>query len=170
LFRFRPGEGLHNLTEFTLSAWVRLDALPTKGNGATLINKGPEEPVQHFWWWIGYPPAYELTLELGDESNPMGRQFPAVTHSNGNSASGITSPWFSNATAAEAPFTHYRDDTVVGTETINGAFDSGTYDVQLGTYSNLHGLNGALQEVKIWDRALHAEELQQDRAKGQVKR
>ena len=99
--------------------------------------------MQHFWWWIGYPPAYELTLELGDEKHLWG------VSSGSDPLEWKLGQWYHVAVVFKCDggrsiVTHYRDDTVVGTETINGAFDSGTYDVQLGTYGNLHGLNGAL--------------------------
>jgi len=65
----------HNLRHFTLSAWVKLTGLPVPGNGHTIVNKGPEAPVQHFWWWIGYPPNYPLILEMGSEAHQWGAGF-----------------------------------------------------------------------------------------------
>jgi len=36
---------------------------------------------------------------------------------------------------------------------------SGEYDLLLGDYGGLHFLNGALDEVKIWDRTLTPDEI-----------
>jgi hypothetical protein len=148
----------HHLPCFTLSAWVRLDALPQPGNGASLVNKGPEAPVQHFWWWIGYPPDYRLILELGSEKHRWGAAFTSqpLTWELGR--------WYHVAAVCESDgqrttVRHYRDGEIVGTETREEAFHSGTSDLQLGTYGGLHWLNGALDEVKIWDRALSPEEV-----------
>jgi hypothetical protein len=144
-----PGaESLHGLTQFTLSAWVRLDALPTRGNGATLINKGPEAPVQHFWWWIGYPPCHPLILELGNQQHQYGRSLhsPALKWELGR--------WYHVAVVfqrdgKQSTATHYRDGQALGTQTADKPFHSGEHDLLLGAYGGLHFLNGALDEVKI---------------------
>jgi hypothetical protein len=154
-------DSLNGLTECTLSAWVRLDALPERGRGATLIGKGPEAPVQHFWWWIGYPPSYELILEVGNEKLPYGHGF-------GSSALKwelgrwyhVTVVFRSDGRTTSAA--HYRDGQLLGTQTARQAFNTGDYDLLLGTYGTLHFLNGALDEVKIWDRALGAEEIHEE--------
>lgn len=155
----------HHLSTFTLAAWVKLEALPEPGNGASLINKGPEAPVQHFWWWIGYPPEYRLILELGSEKHRWGASFSSqpLTWELGR--------WYHVATVCESDgqrttVTHYRDGERVGTETMEEGFHSGPYDLQLGTYGGLHWLNGALDDVKLWDRALTAAEIRAESSKG----
>ncbi len=154
-----PGaESLHGLTQFTLSAWVRLESLPARGNGATLINKGPEAPVQHFWWWIGYPPDHRLILELGNQQHQYGRSLhsPALTWEPGR--------WYHVAVVFQSDdkqttATHYRDGQALGTQTADEPFHSGDHDFLLGAYGGLHFLNGALDEVKIWDRTLTPDEI-----------
>lgn len=154
-----PGaESLHGLTQFTLSAWVRLDALPARGNGATLINKGPEAPVQHFWWWIGYPPDHPLILELGNPQHQYGRSLhsPRLKWELGR--------WYHLAVVfqsdgKQSTATHYRDGHALGTQTADEPFHSGDHDLLLGAYGGLHFLNGALDEVKIWDRTLTPDEI-----------
>jgi hypothetical protein len=151
----------NNLKAFSLSAWVRLDALPVQGNGATLVNKGPESPAQHFWWWIGYPPDYSLVLEVGNADHQWGQSF-------GSSAQvwelgrwyHVATTFASNADSSTARF--YRDGELIGEKTLPEPFHSGAYDLKLGTYGGLHWLNGTLDEVKLWDRALTPAEVQAD--------
>ena len=145
-------ESLHGLTQCTLSAWVRLDGLPGKGRGATLIDKGPEAPGQHFWWWIGYPPDYPLILEVGNEKLPYGQSLesPALKWELGR--------WYHvsvvfRSDSKKTTAAHYRDGRLLGTATANGSFHTGEHDLLLGSYGGSHFLNGGLDEVKIWDRA-----------------
>ena len=42
---------------------------------------------------------------------------------------------------------------------LEAIFHSGDHDLLLGAYGGLHFLNGALDEVKIWDRPLTADEI-----------
>jgi hypothetical protein len=151
-------DGLHDLTEFTLSAWGRLEKLPVAGNGGTLVNKGPESPVQHFWWWIGYPPSYALTLEMGSPSHPYGQSF------NSKKLDWQIGRWYHVAAvvrsdANQTTVTHYRDGQLLRTQTRPESFHAGSHELRLGTYGGGHTLQGALDEVKIWDRPLTADEI-----------
>jgi hypothetical protein len=47
----------------------------------------------------------------------------------------------------------------LGTQTADEPFDSGDHDLLLGAYGGLHFLNGALDEVKIWDRPVAPDEI-----------
>jgi len=142
-----------DLPAFSLSAWVRLDALPEPGKGASLVNKGPEAPVQHFWWWIGYPPDYSLVLEVGSEKHQWGQSFASQPlqwelgrwHH-------VATAFTSNGQTSTAVL--YRDGQKVGESTLAEGFHSGAYDLKLGTYGGMHWLNGTLDEVKLWDRVL----------------
>ncbi len=155
----------NNLSSFSLSAWVRLDALPVQGNGASLVNKGPEAPVQHFWWWIGYPPNYSIVLELGSEGHQWGQSFGS------DPQTWELGRWYHVATTFESEggsstAVFYRDGEKVGEKTVEEPFHSGAHDLKLGTYGGLHWLNGALDEVKLWDRVLTAEEVQAEYGRG----
>lgn len=55
--------------------------------------------------------------------------------------------------------THYRDGELVGTRTREEVFHSGTHDIRIGSYGGLHWMDGCIDEVKMWDRALSAEEV-----------
>lgn len=148
----------HSLRRFTLAAWVKLTGLPQQGNGHTIVNKGPEAPVQHFWWWIGYPPNYSLILELGSEAHQWGAGFGSQP------LQWELGRWYHVAVVFEcdgqkSTVTHYRDGEVVGTQTRDEVFHSGTYDLRIGDYGGLHWMDGCIDEVKIWDRALSAEEI-----------
>jgi hypothetical protein len=152
------GEGLHGLSAMTLSAWVRLDALPQPSGGATLVNKGPEAPGQHAWWWIGYPPDYPLILELGSASHPYGASFGS------RGLAWELGRWYHVAAtmrsaAGQTIVAHYRDGQLVGTHRMAESFDSGEHELKLGTYGGIHVLCGALDEVKIWDRWLEPGEI-----------
>ena len=46
-----------------------------------------------------------------------------------------------------------------GEQTLDEPFHSGSYDLKLGTYGGGHWLNGAIDEVKLWDRVLTPEEV-----------
>jgi hypothetical protein len=149
----------NNLRSFSLSAWVRLDALPEPGKGATLVNKGPEAPVEHFWWWISYPPDYALTLELGNAKHQWGRSATS------GPLQWELGRWYHVVTTftsddAKSAVVFYRDGRKIREETLDEPFQSGGHDLKLGTYGGLHWLNGALAQVKLWDRVLTPEEVQ----------
>jgi len=157
----------HNLKTFTISAWVRLDSLPVKGNGHTIVNKGPEAPVQHFWWWIGYPPDYRLNLEMGAKGYKWGAGFESKP------LEWQLGRWYHVAVTFEcdgkkSTVTHYRDGDAVGTFTREEAFHSGGYDLKIGTYGTLHWMDGCIDEVKMWDRALRAAEIRAEYERGGV--
>ncbi len=146
----------HNLKQFTLSAWVKLTGLPVQGNGHTIVNKGPEAPVQHFWWWIGYPPNHALILEMGSEAHKWGAGFST------GALEWELDRWYHVAAVFEcdgekSTVTHYRDGEVVGSATRDEAFHSGGHDIKIGDYGGLHWMDGCIDEVKMWDRALSAE-------------
>ncbi len=156
----------HNLERFSLSAWVKLTGLPEKGNGNTIVNKGPEAPVQHFWWWIGYPPSYALNLEMGSEAHQWGAGFSS------EALEWELGRWYHVAAVFEcdgekSTVTHYRDGEMVGTTTRDEAFNSGGYDLKIGDYGGLHWMNGCIDEVKMWDRPLSAEEVAAEYQRGQ---
>jgi len=155
----------HGLKHFTLSAWVKLDGLPLQGNGNTIVNKGPEAAVQHFWWWIAYPPNYALTLEMGNQDHEWGASFGS------DPLQWELGRWYHVAAVFDSDgtsstVTHYRDGQAVGTSTRPEAFHSGTYDIKIGDYGGMHWMNGCIDEVKMWDQALTAEQIQAEHARG----
>ncbi|MGD9518605.1 MAG: LamG domain-containing protein [Armatimonadota bacterium] len=152
---------LDGLTEFTLSAWGKLRRLPEPGHGATIINKGPEAPVQHFWWWIGYPPSYPLILEMGNEKHQWGTSFTSQP------LEWELGRWYHVAAAykwdgKQAVCRLYRDGKLVGEATKDEELHSGDYDVVVGSYleAGFHRLNGFLDDVRIYDVALGEEEIE----------
>ena len=156
----------HNLRQFTASAWVRLTGLPVKGNGHSIVNKGPEAPVQHFWWWIGYPPNYALVLEMGSEAHRWGASFASEP------LKWELGRWYHVAAVfacdgKTSTGTHYRDGEVVGTVARDEVFHSGSSDLKIGTYGGLHWMHGCIDEVKMWDRALTAQEVRTECARAQ---
>lgn len=147
------GDPYHGLRRFSLAAWVRLDALPESGDGRTIINKGPEAPVQHFWWWIGYPPDYTLSLELGNENHQWGLPFSSEP------LAWETGRWYHVAVTMESAggmctVSHYRDGQRVGQAQRPEELHSGDHDLRLGNYGGLHGMRGALDEVRFYDTVL----------------
>jgi len=154
----------HNLRHFTLSGWVKLSGLPVQGNGNTIVNKGPEAPVQHFWWWIGYPPDYALVLEMGSEAHQWGAGFGS------GALQWELGRWYHVAAVfdsdgAKSTVTHYRDGEVVGTATRDEAFHCGAYDIKIGDYGGMHWMDGCIDEVKMWDRTLSADEVRAEYAR-----
>jgi hypothetical protein len=148
----------HNLRQFTLSAWVKLAGMPVQRNGHSIVNKGPEAPVQHFWWWIGYPPNHALILEMGSEAHRWGAGFSSQP------LEWELGKWYHLASAfdcdgAKSTVTHYRDGEVVGAATRDEVFHSGSSDLKIGTYGGLHWMHGCIDEVKLWDRVLTAAEV-----------
>jgi len=148
----------HNLKQFSLSAWVKLKRLPVQGNGRTIVNKGPEAPVQHFWWWIGYPPSHPLILEMGDQNRRWGTSFGT------GRLEWTIDRWYHVAVVFQcdgkkSTVTHYRDGRPVGGSTRDEAFHSGSYDLKIGSYGGLHWMDGSIDEVKLWDRPLTADEV-----------
>lgn len=63
--------------------------------------------------------------------------------------------------------THYRDGEVVGTVARHEVFHSGSSDLKIGTYGGLHWMHGCINEVKMWDRALTAQEVRTECARAQ---
>ncbi|MEA3399775.1 MAG: LamG domain-containing protein [Armatimonadota bacterium] len=149
----------HNLRRFTLSAWVKLAGLPEQGNGNSIVNKGPEAPVQHFWWWIGYPPEHTLILEMGSEEHQYGAGFAS------DPLEWELGRWYHVAAVFEcdgerSTVTHYRDGEMVGEQTRDEVFHTGAYDMKIGSYHGAnHWMNGCIDEVKLWDRGLSAGEV-----------
>jgi len=151
---------LDGLRQFTLAAWVKLRARPERGHGGTLINKGPESPVQHLWWWIGYPPTHRLVLEMGNEKHKYGTSFTS------QSLKWELGRWYHVAVTyhwdgQQAMARLYRDGELVGEGTKNEELHSGSYDLLIGAYntSGSHGLQGWLDDVRIYDRALSDDEV-----------
>ena len=68
-------------------------------------------------------------------------------------------PWSSRGDGVKTTVTHYRDGQTLATQTIAEPFHSGAHDLLLGSYGGLHFLNGAINEVKIWDRPLTPDEI-----------
>lgn len=152
---------LDDLREFTLSARVKLRRLPVGGHGQSIINKGPEAPVQHFWWWIGYPPDYPLILEMGNEKTQWGTGFtskPLTWEIDRWYAVAVACRWDGKQSVAR----FYRDGQFVGEATKDEEFHSAQYDVYLGAYwgGDMHGLDGFLSDVRILDKALGEAEAQ----------
>jgi hypothetical protein len=107
---------------------------------------------------IGYPPDHRLMLELGSEKHPYGRSLASTA------LKWEVGRWYHVAVAfqndgANSTAAHYRDGRAVGTQTVDESFHSGDHDLLLGSYGGSHVLNGALDEVKIWDRVLTADEI-----------
>ncbi len=132
----------------------RKEAVPTYGCGASA-------PGQHFWWWIGYPPDYPLVLELGNEKCQYGKSFET-----GHLAWDL-GRWYHVAVTCtsgggKTTVRHYREGQEQGSRTTDDDFHSGTHELFLGTYGNMHTLRGTLDEVKIWDRILSASEIQRE--------
>ncbi len=152
------GDPYNGLRRFSLAAWIKLDRLPEPGDGRTIINKGPEAPVQHFWWWVGYPPSYALSIELGNESHQWGVPF---------SSSALTweiGRWYHVAVTVESAngvctVTHYRDGQPVGQVQRPEDLHSGDHDLRLGNYGSLHGMRGAIDEVRFYDTVLGPSEI-----------
>ena len=114
------------------------ETMPVQGNGNTIVNKGPEAPVQHFWWWIGYPPDYALVLEMGSEAHQWGAGFGS------GALQWELGRWYHVAAVfdsdgAKSTVTHYRDGEVVGAATRDEAFHCGAYDIKIGDYGGKIG-------------------------------
>jgi hypothetical protein len=156
--QIRHNWDLDILEEFTMTAWVNLRSLPTKGHGATILCKGPEAPVQHCWWWIGYD--QELVLEVGSEKHAYGTGFST------QKLSWELGRWYQvavtfrcdgNATTAAL----YRDGQQLYQNTLQEAFHTGAHDLLIGAYDggSMHVLNGLIDEVTIYRRRLSAQEI-----------
>lgn len=151
-------EPFHNLKSFSLCAWVKLNSLSQPGNGRTIINKGPESPVQHFWWWIGYPPGYQLTLEMGNEKHQWGTSFTS------GPLEWELGRWYNVAVTCRRDgdkviVCHYRDGKLLAQEEKQDDLQSGSYDLRLGSYGGLHFMDGAIDDVKFYNVALTAEQV-----------
>ncbi len=159
---------LDNLTEFTVAAWVRLDKLPERGSGRTIVGKGPEAPVQHLWLWIGYPPAYRIILEMGSEKHRWGTSFAS------RELKWELGRWYHVAAVykwdgQKARAWIYRDGELVGEGEKDELLHSGDYDVIIGGYggsrgaagpvARIHMMVGAIDDVRIYRRALGPEEI-----------
>ncbi len=152
--------GLDGLREFTLSAWVKLRSMPEQGHGFTVIGKGPEAPVQHLWLWIGYPPSYRLILEMGNERHKYGTSFVSQP------LKWQTGRWYHVAATyrwdgKRAVCRLYRDGQLVGEGTKDEELHSGSYALSIGCYNRgrAHVMDGFIDEVRIYRRALSADEI-----------
>jgi hypothetical protein len=149
---------MDNLDQFTLSAWVNLRSLPTKGHGFTIVGKGPEEPTQHFWWWIGYD--HYLALEVGSSRHEWGTSF------NTRPLEWELGRWYHVAVTFQcdgktSTATLYRDGQRLSTSAKKEAFHSGAYDLLIGAYHGgaIHIFDGRIDEVAFYNRSLTPEEI-----------
>jgi hypothetical protein len=154
----RHNYNLDSLREFTLQAWVKLSAMPVPGNGNTIVNKGPEAPVQHAWWWMGYPPGYPLILEMGSAGHQWGIGLSS------DPLQWELGRWYRVTVALrcdgqQSVARHYRDGEFVGENAAPEVLHSGSYDLKIGDYGDMHTFKGAIDEVKVWSRALTDEEI-----------
>ncbi|HIE09498.1 MAG TPA: LamG domain-containing protein, partial [Armatimonadetes bacterium] len=158
-----------HLFEFTISAWVRLDSLPHRGHAFTIVNKGPEAPVQHFWFLIGYPPNYPLILEMGSEKfrRWCGFASPPLKWEPGR--------WYHVASVFKCEDRRsevklFRDGKLLATIVKEEAFHSGSYPIRIGCYyERMHAFHGAIDEVKFWSRALTEEEIRREAEKAPLR-
>ncbi|MCE5237782.1 LamG domain-containing protein [bacterium] len=151
-------EPFHKLKSFSLCAWVKLNSLSQPGNGRTIVNKGPESPVQHFWWWIGYPPNYQLTLEMGNEKHQWGTSFAT------GALQWETGRWYHLAVTCQRDgdrviVCHYRDGKLLARSEKQDDLHSGAYDLRLGSYGGLHFMDGVIDEIRLFSTTLTAEQV-----------
>lgn len=151
-----------NAKEFTLSAWVKSSTWSTATSVGSILNKGPEMPVQHFWFGIWYPttpnPSH-LFLELGDASSWY--------HLNGSTLSWSAGQWYHVAASfknsgGQSNVTFYRNGMSVGSQIVAKDLDSGGYELLIGRYAltgSNHFFKGDIDDVKIWNRSLTAVEI-----------
>ena len=97
--------------------------------------------MQHFWWWIGYPPSHPLILEMGDENHQWGVSFGT------GSLEWTLERWYHvvvvlQCNGTESTVTHYRDGRPVGSSARDGEFHSGSYDLRIGSYGGPHWMDG----------------------------
>ncbi len=154
----------NTLRSFSLCAWVKLKSLSQPGSGRTIVNKGPESPVQHLWWWIGYPPSTPLVLEMGNEKHRWGTSFGT------GKLEWELGRWYHVAVTFErkgetCTVHHYRDGKLVGTAEKQDDLHSGDFDLRVGTYGGLHWMDGAIDEVKFFDTALTEPEVAREAAR-----
>jgi len=149
---------MDNLDQYTLAAWVNPRSLPTKGHGFTIVGKGPEAPVQHFWWWIGY--EHGLVLEVGGPQHRWGASFGTGRLPwELNRWCHVAVTFRSDGKTSTAAF--YRDGQPIAASTKQEAFHSGDHDLYLGNYEGGEGhtFDGLIDEVLFYNRALGAEEI-----------
>lgn len=154
-------EPFHNLKNFSLCAWIKLKSQSEKGKGRTIVNKGPEMPVQHFWWWIGYPPEYALILEMGNEKYQWGTSFAT------GALQWELGRFYHVAVTCERQgnkvvVCHYRDGQLVGRSEKEEELHSGSYDLRIGSYGGLHFMDGIIDEIKFFNVALTPEQIAQE--------
>jgi len=146
-------------TQVTLEAWIRASSIATTNNQARVLSKQG---------------AYELTISTGDTGCSFGSQGDVQFRATINGVDArlcggtlTTDEWHHLAgTYNGTQFVLYVDGIVVASAARTGSIASNTAPLTFGNRPALdRPFDGALDEVRIWSRALSATELQaNDRA------
>jgi hypothetical protein len=146
------GTSFNNMEKFTLTAWINMNE---RKYIPTILNKGPESTVQHFWW--GIVNTNTIFFEVGDSTGSVQLASNVLSWDLGR--------WYFVAVTLDneaKEVRHYRDGTYINKRTFAGrSFDSGTYALNIGRYyngaspTNYH-FNGLIDEVHIYNSALTA--------------
>ncbi len=147
-----------NVTEFTIEAWAKSDEISGAERLGTIFDKGPVASNQYAWFYIFNPPGYNLVLESGDKEGwarfvAPPSSFPAEQwHHVAVSISSV---------AGAVNVTFYKNGAVIGTTLVYGRnVHSGNYNARIGSYQGTsHYFKGALDEIRIWNRALSGHEI-----------
>ncbi len=125
---------------YTKEAWVKID-LSTNGNN--MISAGSGVLGSAFW----APGIYSYKLSAGHDGAWNQVQDPTALSAN---------TWYHVAVTYDAPSTTmnlYKNGVLVATNTTVQPF-TGTSPLQLGAFNGTFVLNGSMDEVRIWNRAL----------------
>ena len=152
---------IDSLTKMTLTAWVKAN---TWTHVSTILNKGPESAVDHFWWGWGTPgwgpTGGGMSLEIGDSSGYQ------VLKGQDN-LTWETNHWYFIAVTIDnstKQYKHYRDGILAGSGTFSKNFSPGTLNLYADSYlgNSGHNLNGYLDEIRIYSYVRTASQIKLD--------
>ena len=136
-----------NLTgsNLTISGWVKLDTNTTTN---TLLGKTNQ------YWVVFYPSGSNWQISYADSSNWNFANF-------GYHGSFSSSVWHHIAVTKDPNFlvTIYVDGVKIVSKTFGGNISTQAGNLNIGGYGNIYGLNGYLDEVRLYNRALSPTEI-----------
>lgn len=130
---------------YTKEAWIKVGA---STNGNNLISTGTGAQGSVFW----VPGTTTYDLSAGHDGNWTQVQDPTPL---------VLGTWYHVAVSYDAPsktMNLYKNGILVSSNTAVNPF-SGTNPLQIGAFNGTFVVNGAMDEVRIWNRALCPSEI-----------
>lgn len=153
-----PGSSALNVTrQITLSTWFRPDVLPSYGNEKYFFRNDVSGSQYYSFRLDGGPSGdYQLWFTPGSGGDHNGSETFSLTASSWYHAA-VTH----DSTSGKVSFYINGQLVSTSTDTVTGGYISGTGTLYIGSAASSAYFNGALDEARIYNRTLSADEVAQ---------